>query len=173
MEKVMSFDSWNSSRSTATNETKNLGSKGFPKEDLKDNFKEWKDDHEDQANELFDKLKERHPDADKDELKQLATDWVGTKEEKEAKKEAEEKEAEEKEAEEKEAKAKAKEEAVKESAVFEGKMKEIDILSQEATSKADFEEKLKAYVKEIGKPDLADDKDFIEAMTADWKPSAE
>ena len=53
----------------------------------------------------------------------------------------------------------------------EGKMKEIAAISQEADSKEDFEEKLKAYLKETGKPELAEDKDFIEAMTADWKPS--
>lgn len=150
MDKILRFEAWTSKM----NETKNLGSKSFPKEDLKDNFKEWKDDHEDQADELYDKLKDRHPDADKDELKQLAKDWVGDKEEKEKAKEKEETEK------------------VKESVLLEeGKIKEIDILSQEANSKEEFEAALKEYVKKIGKPELAEDKDFIEAMTADWKPS--
>ena len=49
-------------------------------------------------------------------------------------------------------------------------MKEIEILSQESSSKEEFAEKLKAYVKEIGKADLADDKDFMEAMTDDFVP---
>jgi hypothetical protein len=138
MKNVMSFEAWTASG--VTNETKNIASKGFPKEDLKDNFKEWKTDHEDKADELFDKLKDRHPDADVEKLKKLAQDWVGTKEEKE----------------------------VKESLVTEGRIKEIEMLSQESKTKAEFVEKLKAYVKEIGKPELADDKEFIEDMTADF-----
>ena len=57
-----------------------------------------------------------------------------------------------------------------EDSILEGKMKEIEILSQESSSKEEFAEKLKAYVKEIGKADLADDKDFMEAMTDDFVP---
>jgi hypothetical protein len=57
--------------------------------------------------------------------------------------------------------------------VNEGKMKEIDMISRESKSKAEFEAKLKEYVKSIGKAELADDKDFIEAMTDGWKPSEE
>lgn len=127
---------------SVTNETENLASKGYPSDDLKSNFRSWETDHEEDGEELFDILKKRHPKDSKAELKKLAYEWVGQE--------------------------------LKESEVIkidEGKMKEIDILSQESTSKEDFIEKLKAYVKELGKPELANDKDFIDAFAADWKPS--
>lgn len=56
-----------------------------------------------------------------------------------------------------------------ESKLEESKMGTIDLLSRESSSKEEFEQKLKEYVKEIGKPELANDKDFIEAMTSGWK----
>jgi hypothetical protein len=53
--------------------------------------------------------------------------------------------------------------------VDEGKMSEIDAISRESTSKEDFANKLKEYVKSIGKSELANDKEFIETMTSDWE----
>jgi hypothetical protein len=62
---------------------------------------------------------------------------------------------------------------IEESVLTEGKIKEIDMISREAESLEDFKSKLKEYVKSIGKAELADDKEFIDAMTADWKPGAD
>jgi len=51
----------------------------------------------------------------------------------------------------------------------EGKMKEISMISQEATSAEDFKNKLKTYLRSIGKGDLVNDKEFMDSMVSDWK----
>lgn len=59
-----------------------------------------------------------------------------------------------------------------ESKLDEGRMKDIDLISQESTSKEDFIKNLKEYLKEIGKPDLATD-EFVKPFADDWKPRDE
>ncbi len=63
-------------------------------------------------------------------------------------------------------------ETIEEAKIDEGRMKDIDLLSQEATSKEDFAKKMKDYLKEIGKPELATD-EFIKSFVDDWKPKEE
>lgn len=54
--------------------------------------------------------------------------------------------------------------------IIEGKMKDIEIISQESESKEDFERNLKDHFRKIGKADLADDKDFIATYVETWEP---